>query len=146
LRDGNRADRCLANLVALQTCPNLFSKCFRAPQMDGSFGATAAVAEILLQSQHGTIHLLPALPKGWGEGEFIGLRARGGFTVDAAWKNGLLMSATVHSTLGGRCVVRAACPIVVKGTTSEAVQAPPGEHVIRFDTVRGGTYTIRPQD
>ncbi len=145
LGNGDRADHCLANLVALQTCPNLISKCFGAPQVDGSFGATAAIAEMLLQSQDGEIHLLPAVPGNWATGSFRGLRARGGFEVDAAWKDGRLTSATIRSTLGGPCVVRAACRILVENVPWKSADDRRDSCAIRFDTTRGGRYEIETQ-
>ncbi len=144
LLDGDHANVCLANLVARQTCPNLFSICFSSPQVDGSFGATAAIAEMLLQSQTGELQLLPALPKAWADGEVTGLKARGGFTVDEVWAKGRLVSATIHSVLGGTCSVRSATPLAVSQNGSLVPAEKPETTLVRFPTTVGGVYILTP--
>ena len=102
--------------------PNLFDAC--PPfQIDGNFGVTAAIAEMLLQSEEGRIHLLPALPETWKNGKVAGLRARGGFEIDMAWKDGRLIATTIKSGAGGTChVYYAGKAIMLKVKKGETVR------------------------
>ena len=127
LQDGNHAYKLFGNLLKNGTLDNLWDT--HPPfQIDGNFGGTAGVTELLLQSHMGFIQLLPALPDAWEEGSVEGLLARGNFEVDLRWSNGQLMEAVITSNAGQPCQVRY------------------GDQTLSFKTKKGQTYTITSVD
>jgi alpha-L-fucosidase 2 len=183
LQDGNHAYKILSDAFTYidpkvtrdamsggGTYPNLFDA--HPPfQIDGNFGATAGITELLLQSHNGELALLPALPDAWKNGSIKGIKARGNFTVAIDWKEGKLSKATITSVLGGPCRISSPYPVKVvevvsnKSTGSNANELntsygqPPYEkepkatlvdlkvperYTVDFVTEKGRVYTVMP--
>ena len=135
--DGNRSHRLFSNLLGKRTLPNLWD--FHPPfQIDGNFGGTSGVAEMLLQSHESAIVPLPSLPDAWAEGSYTGLAARGGFTLDVSWKDGCAHTITVHSHAGQPCTLR----YPGLGQAKIGFAADICGDTVTFATEIGGTYTF----
>ncbi|KAB7733314.1 glycoside hydrolase family 95 protein [Rudanella paleaurantiibacter] len=150
LYEGDHALKLLTNLFKLITTeqahmsgggtyPNLF--CAHPPfQIDGNFGATAGIAEMLVQSHAGEIHLLPALPQAWHTGRVKGLKTRGGLVVDMTWKAGKLTKAVIHANQGGTFRIRTSDRLTMTPAANVSNVASPNP-LLRF--VDAGTPLIK---
>jgi alpha-L-fucosidase 2 len=126
--------------------PNLFNA-HRHPKItfypfsiEANFAATAGIAELLMQSHSGELHLLPALPAAWSGGNVKGLRARGGYEICMEWKQGRLQSAVIKASLNGRCRLRTSVAVRIEGIANETV----ADGVIEFATEAGKSYRVVP--
>lgn len=154
LLDGNHAHKLIREQLKITglegtdysngggTYPNLLDA--HPPfQIDGNFGGTSGMTEMLLQSQLQELHLLPAIPDEWKQGEVTGLKARGGFEVSMSWDNKKLKRASIKSLNGGSCTLRTAEPVKIRGISARSTKTPHG-YTTTFDTKKGMMYSISP--
>jgi alpha-L-fucosidase 2 len=144
LEEAELAHQNVMALIRNSTLGNLFDT--HPPfQIDGNFGGTAGIAEMLLQSHADEIALLPALPAAWPDGHFKGLRARGGLTVDVEWRGGKPLAATLHAAIDGAHKLRAPRGERIASATSGGARAPlaaAAEGVTRIDVRAGRSYRL----
>ncbi len=142
LLDGEEALQQFRALLVDSSLPNLFSLCGRALQVDGNFGATAGIAEMLLQSHDGVVRLLPALPSEWSTGSVRGLRARGGFTVSMSWSAGSLTEASIDASVDGPCRVSTEGLMAVLAGGQPVRLTRTADGTVEFEARAGSRYQL----
>ncbi|MCP4726584.1 MAG: glycoside hydrolase family 95 protein [bacterium] len=140
--DGQRAYKIFKGYIKEQAYPQLFAKCGTPLQVDGTFGVTAGITEMLMQSHEGVIDLLPALPKTWSNGQFDGVCARGAFELDMQWNDGQITRVEVLSKMGKTCRInpRTKVKVTVNGKHVKSKTLKDGS--IEFDTHAGQKYML----
>lgn len=142
LKDGDRANSIFKGYLKEQCYASLFAKCYTPLQVDGTFGVTAGITEMLIQSHEEMIDLLPALPAEWSEGAMNGVCARGGFELNFSWKNNELTQIEVLSKSGKPCRIKVGKEARVFLNQKEVDSKPNSDGSIEFSTLKGSRYSI----
>jgi alpha-L-fucosidase 2 len=144
LYDGNRANKIFKGYLKDQCFASLFAKCGKAFQVDGSFGVSAAVSEMLVQSHESFIQLLPALPDEWSpSGSFGGVVARGAFELSFSWVNGRVVSAKMISRAGNNCRIKCNTKPRVESEGQNIRVEVVKDGIYSFKTIAGKSYSLR---
>lgn len=142
LYDGERAYKIYQGYLKDQSCTSLFALCGKAPQVDGTFGVSAAITEMLMQSHQGFIELLPALPNNWSDGNFKGVCARGAFELNFSWTQKKLNQLEVLSKAGLDCSLKLNGNYAIF-ENGKSIPFKKGDNIITFKTEKGKTYQIQ---
>ncbi|HSH19893.1 MAG TPA: glycoside hydrolase family 95 protein [Draconibacterium sp.] len=142
LYDGNRANKIFKGYIAEQAYPQLFAKCGKPLQVDGTMGVAAGITEMLVQSHEGSIDLLPALPDEWSEGRFDGVCARGGFELDMTWENKAITEVEILSKAGEICRIDDGSNFKVTKEGKKVAVKTNNDGSIEFNTIKGGVYKL----
>jgi alpha-L-fucosidase 2 len=142
LNDGERANKIYKGYLKEQNCKSMFALCGKAPQVDGTFGTTAAITEMLMQSHDGVIRLMPALPNEWSEGHFRGVKARRGFELDYTWKNKTITSFKIKSTAGETCSIEYKPTMKISSNSKNISFKKMPNNTVVFNTTKENIYTI----
>ena len=142
LNDGNRANKIYKGYLKEQCTNSMFALCGRSLQVDGSFGVTAAVTEMLMQSHDGFIKLLPALPDEWSEGNFKGVCARGAFELDFTWKNKAITQLNILSKAGQVCRIEYIPGMKISSNGKKVDYKILTGGKIEFKTVKNSVYQV----
>jgi alpha-L-fucosidase 2 len=142
LYDGNKANDIFKGYIKEQCYASLFAKCGKPLQVDGSLGLTAAVTEMLMQSHEGVIHLLPALPDEWKNGELKGVKARGGFELSFKWANNKLIQVDILSLKGGVCNIQYSGIASLLLNKKQIALKKQNQEVFSINTISGKSYQL----
>jgi alpha-L-fucosidase 2 len=142
LNDGNRSNKIYKGYLKEQCCTSLFALCGKSLQVDGSFGVTAAITEMLMQSHDGCIKLLPAVPDEWSDGEFKGVCARGAFELDFTWKNKMVTQLKILSKAGQVCRIEYKPGFKISSNGKKVVFKKLSNGLIEFKTEKGFVYQV----